>query len=134
MLKHYITYTMSFLFTVLTMYQAIVVAVSELFICASCSFFADFLFNGCAIADGCTIELQSNQYKYIFNMSRQNGHELTLLECFSVPESGVYSVSVYEIQHGGTVGHKVQNLPQITIGEDSTEEQISGEAQGISYD
>ena len=113
------------------MYQAIVVAVSELFICASCSFFANFLFNGCAIADGCTIELQSNQYKYIFNMSRQNSHELTLLECFSVPEAGVYSVSVYEIQHDGTIGHKVWSLPKITIGE---EESIARETQGIHDD
>ena len=103
-------------------------AVSELFICASCSFFANFLFDGCAIADGCTIELQSIQYKYIFNMSRPNSHELTLLECFSVPEAGVYSVSVYEIQHGGTVGHKVWSLPKITIGE---EESIAGDAQGM---
>ena len=113
------------------MYQAIVVEVRELFLCASCSFFANFLFDGCAIADGCTIELQSNQYKYIFNMSRQNSHELTLLECFSVPEAGEYSVSVYEIQHGGTVEHKVWNPPQVTIDEDNTEEPIVREGQGI---
>ena len=121
------------LFTVLTMYQAIVVAISEQFICASCSFFANFLFDGCAIADGCTIELQSNQHKFIFNMSRKNSHELTLLECFSVPEAGVYSLSVYEIQGGGTVGHKIWSLPQITVDEDSTEEPIAGESQGIHY-
>ena len=109
------------------MYQAIVVAISELFICASCSFFTD------SFADGCTIELQSNQYKFIFNMSRKNSHELTLLECFSVPEAGVYSVSVYEIQDGGTVGHKIWSLPQITVDEDSTEEPIAGESHGIHY-
>ena len=63
-------------------------------------------------------------------MSRQNSHELTLLECFSVPKAGVYSVAVYEIQHGGIVGHKIWSLPQITV-EDSTEESIAGEAQGI---
>ena len=66
-------------------------------------------------------------------MSLKCSHELTLLECFSVPEADVYSVSVYEIQHGGTVGHKVWNLPQITIDEDSTEESIAGEGQGIIY-
>ena len=64
-------------------------------------------------------------------MSRQNHYELTLLECFSVPEAGVYSVSVYEIQHGGTVGHKIWSLPQITIGEDSTEEAGAGKDQGM---
>ena len=79
-------------------------AVNELFICASCSFFPG------AIADGCTIELQNNQYKFVFNMTHWNSQKLALLECFSVPEAGVYSVSVYEIQHGGTVGHKVWNL------------------------
>ena len=63
-------------------------------------------------------------------MTLNNSHELTLLECFSVPEAGVYSVAVYEIQHGGTVGHKIWNLPQITIN-DSTEKPIAGEGQGI---
>ena len=77
------------------------------------------------------MELHNDKNRFVFNMSRKNSHELTLLECFSVPEAGVYSVSVYEIQHGGTVGHKVWNLPQVTIGEDSTEEQIEGESQGI---
>ena len=56
---------------------------------------------------------------------------ITLLECFSAPEAGVYRVSVYEIQHGGTVGHKVWNLLQIIIGKNSTEESIAGEGQGI---
>ena len=37
---------------------------------------------------------------------------------------------MYEIQHGGTVGHKVWNLPQITIGEDNTEESVAGDTQG----
>ena len=60
-------------------------------------------------------------------MSRKNSHELTLLECFSVPEAGVYSVSVYEIQHGGTVGHKIWNLPQVIIGKNGTEESIARE-------
>ena len=49
---------MPLILTVRTMYQAIVEALSELLvslICASCSFFTD------SNADGCTIELQSNQ-------------------------------------------------------------------------
>ena len=73
-------------------------AVIELFICASCSFFPD------SIADGCTIKLQNKQYKFAFNMSRQNSQKSALLECFSVPEAGVYSVSVYDIQYDGTYG------------------------------
>ena len=104
------------------MYQAIVEVLTELFesvICASCSFFADSFTDGCAIADGCTIELQSNQYKFVFNMSRQNSHESALLECFSVPQPGVYSVSVYEVWIGQvkTYKSKYPVLPNITIGE-----------------
>ena len=80
---------------------------------------------------GCATELHNDKNRFVFNVSRKDSHDITLLECFSVPEAGVYSVSVYEIQHGGTVGHKVWNLPQVTIGEDSTEEPIAGETQGI---
>ena len=104
-------YTMPLIFTVLTIYQAVVEAVSELFICASCSLFPD------SIADGCTIELQSNQYKFVFNMSRQTSHESSLLECFSVPQPGVYSVSVCEIWFGQVQTHKSRYLilPNVTI-------------------
>ena len=77
------------------------------------------------------MELHNDKNRFVFNMSLKNNHELTLLECFSVPEAGVYSVSVYEIQHGGTVGHKVWNLPQITTGEDNTEESVAEETPGI---
>ena len=100
-----------YIFTVLTIYQAVVEAVSELFICASCSFFTD------SIADGCAIELQSNQYKFVFIMSRQTSHESSLLECFSVPQPGVYSVSVYEVWIGQMKTHKSGYLvlPNVTI-------------------
>ena len=80
---------------------------------------------------GCAIELHNDKNRFVFNISHKKSHDLTLLECFSVPEAGVYSVSVYEIQHGGTVGHKVWILLQITIDEDNTEEPIAGETQGI---
>ena len=102
---------MPLIFTVWTMYQAVVEAVSELFICASCSFFTD------SNADGCTIELQSNQYKFVFNMSLQNSCESALLECFSVPQPGVYSVAVYEVWLGQVQRDKGRYLilPNITI-------------------
>ena len=104
-------YTMPLILTVLTIYQAVVEAVGELFICASCSFFTD------SLADGCAIELQSNQYKFVFNMSRQNSRESSLLECFSVPQPGVYSVSVCEIWFGQVETHKNRYLvlPNVTI-------------------
>ena len=108
---------MPLIFTVLSIYQAVVEAVNELFICASCSFFTFSFTDGCAIADGCTIELQSNQYKFVFNMSRQTSHESSLLECFSVPQPGVYSVSVYEVWLGQVLTHKGRYLvlPNVTI-------------------
>ena len=87
-------------------------AVSELFesgICASCS----FITHSCS--DGCAIQLQSNKYKFVFNMSRQNSHESALLECFSVPQAGVYSVVVYEIWLGQVNKSRYLVLPNITI-------------------
>ena len=98
------------------MYEAIVEAVNKLFesvICASCSFFAD------SHANGCTIELQNNQYKFVFIMSRQTSHASSLLECFSVPQPGVYSVSVYEVWLGQVETHKSRYLilPNVTIEE-----------------
>ena len=101
---------MPLILTVLTMYPAIVEAISELFICASCSFFTDFF------SDGCTIELQSNQYKFVFNMSRQNSQKSALLECFSVPQPGVYSVSMYGVWFG-EVKSRYLILPNITVEE-----------------
>ena len=84
--------------------------VSELQICASC-----FFSNG-STAKGCSVELQNDEFTFVFNMSRQGSEELTLLECFPVPEAGVFSVSVYELQHDRTVGNKVWRLPDVTFG------------------
>ena len=76
-------------------------------VCASCSFTDD------STARGCTVELQNDEFTFVFNMSRQNSEELTLLECFPVPEAGVFSVSVYEVDHDGMVGNNVWRLPDI---------------------
>lgn len=63
-------------------------------------------------------------------MSRQSSEELALLECFSVPEVGVFSVYVYEIQINGTVGHKVWRLPDVTTSGDRAEESV-GTTHGL---
>ena len=84
--------------------------ISELRVCASCSFIND------STSKNCSVELQNDEFKFVFNMSCQSSEELTLLECFPVPEAGVFSVSVYEIDHDGMVGHKVMRLPDVTIG------------------
>ena len=92
--------------------------ISEPRVCASCSFTND------STARGCTVELQNNEFTFVFNISRQSSEELTLLECFPVPEAGVFSVSVYEVQHDGMVGHRVMRLPDVTFG--STQSVING--------
>ena len=84
--------------------------ISEPHVCASCSFTDD------STARGCTVELQNDEFTFVFNMSRQSSEELTLLECFLVPEAGVFSVSVKEIQHDSLVGNNVLRLPDVSVG------------------
>ena len=60
------------------------------------------------------MKLQNDEFTFVFNMSRQSSEELTLLECFPVPEAGVFSVSVYEVLVNGVLGHKVWRLPDVT--------------------
>ena len=112
----------SLLLTDLTLYQAIVKTVSEQSgpgICASCSFLSD------STAEGCAIELQNEAHAFFFNMTRNytTSEELVILECFSVPQAGVFSVYVYEIQCGGVVGHRSWRLPEVV-----TEAEIAGKS------
>ena len=51
-------------------------------------------------------------------MSCQSSEDITLLECFPVPEVGVFSVSVYEVQHDGMVGYNVWRLPHVIVSPD----------------
>ena len=90
--------------------------VSEPLVCASCSFT-----NG-STARGCTVEMQNDEFTFVFNMSRQSSEDLTLLECFPVPKAGVFSVSVYEVQDDGMVGYKAWRVPDVTIGPDKSAE------------
>ena len=68
---------------------------------------------------GCAVELLNEKSRFVFNMSRKNSHESSLLECFSVPQPGVYSVAVYEVWLGQVKAHKSRYLilPNITIEE-----------------
>ena len=101
--------------------------ISEPRVCASCSFT-----NG-STARGCTVELQNDEFTFVFNMTRQSMEELTLLECFPVPEAGVFSVSVYEVQRNGMVRHKVWRVSNITTGPnvDKIAESVKN---GMNYD
>ena len=82
--------------------------ISEPRVCASCSFTND------STARGCSVELQNDEFTFVFNMSRQSSEELTLLECFLVPEAGVFSISVYEIEVDESMGQNVWRLQDIT--------------------
>ena len=99
--------------------------ISEPRVCASCSFTK---LND-SIARGCTVELQNDEFTFVFNMSRQSSEELMLLECFPVQEAGVFSVSVYEVDHDGMVGHNVMILPDIDV---TTQPNVHKTAQSVS--
>ena len=92
------------------MYQAKVEAVSdESGICASCSFTND------STARGCTVELQNDEFTFVFNVSRQSSEELGLVdqECFPVTQAGAFSVFVYEVKHDGLMVPTVWRLPHV---------------------
>jgi hypothetical protein len=98
-----------------TLSHAVVSTVSGLSVagvCAACTFTND------STARGCTIELHNDEHTFVFNMSRQS--KQALLECFPVPEAGVFSVSVYEVLQDGSVGQKVWRLPDVTISAENT--------------
>ena len=62
-------------------------------------FFRTFLTD--STADGCAVAMENNKHDLVFNATRSNNNDdiLSLLECFSVPEGGEYSVSVHEIHY-----------------------------------
>ena len=84
--------------------KAAIKATSELsktVMCFSCAFLAD------STADGCAVTMKNNKHVFVFNVTRTNNSDdnLVLLECFSVPEGGEYSVSVHEIHYGVVQEH-----------------------------
>ena len=60
--------------------------------------------------------MENNKHVFVFNVTRSNNDDdnLSLLECFSVPEGGEYSVSVHEI-HYGVVQEHVYTQGNITV-------------------
>ena len=73
-------------------------------------FFRTFLTD--STADGCAVAMENNKHDLVFNATRSNNNDdiLSLLECFSVPEGGEYSVSVHEIHNGVHVCTQVNNI------------------------
>ena len=97
--------------TDLTLIHVIVKATSDPGgVCVSCSFPSD------STAEGCAIQLQNDEHTFSFNLSRQSHEELILLECFTVPEAGVFSVLLYEVELGGAIGYHITcELPDVII-------------------
>ena len=95
-------------------FETAVRVISELLkpgICLSCSFFSD------STADGCTVRMENDKHVFVFNATRSNNNDdnLALLECFSVPEGGEYSVSVHEIHYGVVQEHVCTQVNNITV-------------------
>ena len=95
-------------------FEAAVEVISELLepgICLSCSFSSD------STADGCTVKMENEKHVFVFNATRSNNNDdnLVLLECFSVPEGGEYSVSVHEIHYGVMQEHVCTQVNNITV-------------------
>ena len=102
---------------------------SDLVVCAYCSFTAG------SEAEGCAVELDSEAYTYLFNMSRSTsgGGELSesVLDCFTVGGAGGYSVHVYEILRNGELGQRREKLPDVTVeGNTSGKENKTGTDKG----
>ena len=68
-------------------------------------------------SEGCSVKLQNDIHTFVFNITRHDNNSLVLLECFSVPEAGDYSVYVYEIQNGGIIEYTSQQIDNIVISE-----------------
>ena len=95
-------------------FEAAVEVISELLqpgICLSCSFSSD------STADGCTVKMENEKHVFVFNATRSNNNDdnLVLLECFSVPEGGEYSVSVHEIHYQVVQEHACTQVNNITV-------------------
>ena len=81
----------------------------------SCIFYAD------STAEGCSVKLQNDEHSFAFNISRGDTEELVSWECFSVQETGIFSVHVYEIQNGEAQEHISRELDNIFIKETECE-------------
>ena len=78
-------------------------------ICAFC------VFTKGSTAKGCAIALFSDQITFNFAITRQSIHDIALVECFKVSQSGSYHVLVSEILMDGSEGYNTLELPDITI-------------------
>ena len=116
MLKLIKTKFISF-FSELFMYDAVVKSIDKKQeLCLSCAFLIFPILESFA-ADGCSLKLQSESHTFVFNITRHNDKDLVLLECFSVPEPGEYSVHVYEIHNGNINEYTSRKLENIVISE-----------------
>ena len=61
--------------------------------------------------------MENNKHVFAFNVTRSNNNDdnIALLECFSVPEGGEYSVSVHEIHYGVVQEHVCTQVNNVTV-------------------
>ena len=61
--------------------------------------------------------MENNKHVFVFNVTRSNNNDdnLSLLECFSVPEGGEYIVSVHEIHYGVVQEHVCTQVNNNTV-------------------
>ena len=87
--------------------------------CVSCVFASG------STAKGCAIRLYNDRYTFNFNMSHQSSDDIALLECFTVPEMGLFHVAVSEID---SENYNSLELPYIMIGlrTANTAEKVNG--------
>ena len=117
MLKLMKTKFICFSFSELFMYDAVVKSIDKKQeLCLSCAFLISPILESFA-ADGCSVKLQSDSHTFVLYITRHNDKDLVLLECFSVPEPGEYSVHVYEIHNGNINEYTSRKLENIVISE-----------------
>ena len=61
--------------------------------------------------------MENDKHVFVFNATRSNNNDdnLALLECFSVPEGGEYSVGVHEIHYQVVQEHVSTQVSNITV-------------------
>ena len=85
-----------------------------------------------SLAEGCAVEMKNlvSNHTYFFNMSLNSSKqamESSSLNCYTIPETGEYTVCVYEIQYGGVLGHNCWMLSNVTVEKETANTPVSSQ-------
>ena len=76
------------------------------------------------MAEGCAVEMKNSvsNHTYFFNVFLSSNEQAmdSTLNCFTIPETGEYTMCVHEIQSGGMVGENCWMLSNVTVEEPAT--------------